>query len=86
MFGKMIWLSEFRRSGFKCEDLIPLRFCLQKLNDRTLELSNKTCLKCKCQSKQITMRKEKMLQLIESAFFENWILSIETINSIFLAK
>ena len=30
--------------------------------------------------------KRKMLQLIESAFFENWILSIETINSIFLAK
>ena len=32
------------------------------------------------------MRKEKMLQLIASALFENWILSIETINPIFLAK
>ena len=32
------------------------------------------------------MRKEKMLQLIASALFEKWILSIETINPIFLAK
>ena len=47
MFPKMIWLSEFWRSGFKCEEFIPLCFHLQMLNDRILKPNNETCLKCK---------------------------------------
>ena len=32
-----------------------------------------------------TLKREKMLQLIKSAFFEKWILSFETVNSTFYA-
>ena len=38
MFGKMIRFSQFRRTGFKCENLITLPFNLQVLSDRLLKL------------------------------------------------
>ena len=53
MFGKAIRPSEFRVSGFRCEDVILLRFHLQMLNDKMIKPNNKTCLKYKYQPKQI---------------------------------
>ena len=62
MFGKMIRFSEFRRSAFKCEDPITLRFHLQMLNDRMIKPNTETYLKCKYILKQITIRKEKNVE------------------------
>ena len=62
----------FSVSGFRCEDLTLLRFYLQMLNDKMLKPNNKTCLKCKYRLKHLTISKEKLQQLIESAFFEKW--------------
>ena len=70
---KMIWFSEFWRSGFSCEDPMLSHFHLQMLNDRKLKLENEACLKCKYQLRKIAMRREKMLQLIKSPFFEKWV-------------
>ena len=72
MFGKMIRLSEFRSSDFKCKDLKPLCFHLQMLRDRILN-NSETCLKHKYQLQQITITRGKMFQLIQSAFFEKWV-------------
>ena len=45
MFGNMIGLLKFWGSGFKCEDSILLRFCLQMLNDKMIKTNNEICLK-----------------------------------------
>ena len=34
MFGKTIWLSEFRVTGSRCENQIPLQFYVQMLNEK----------------------------------------------------
>ena len=73
MFGNMIGLSDFLESGFRYEDLILLRFCLQILNGEILKLNNEICLKSKYRLKQKIISKEKIMQLIKSAFFEKWI-------------
>ena len=44
MFGNMIGLSEFWSSGFRCEDLILLCFCLHILNYKMLKPNNE--IKC----------------------------------------
>ena len=64
MFGKMIRLSEFQRSDFRCKNQIRLRYYLRLLN---LE----THLKCKYQLKEITIKRGKIMQLKKYAFFEN---------------
>ena len=69
----MIGLSEFWGSGFKCENLILLCFCLQIGNDNILKPNNEIYLKCLYQLKQKTISREKMLQLVKGAFFEKWI-------------
>ena len=51
------------------------------LNDSMLKPTYQICLKCKYQLKQKTVTREKMLQLIKSAFFEKWILSFKILNS-----
>ena len=79
----MFELTEFWGSSFRCEEIILLRIYLQVLNDKMLKLNNEICLKCEYQIKIETIRSEKMLQLIKSAFFENWISSFETLNSTF---
>ena len=74
MFGNRTGLSEFWGSGFRCEDLIILGFCLQMLNDKMLKPTNtETFLKCKYHLKQKIIGREKMLQMIKGAFFEKWI-------------
>ena len=73
MFGKMIRLSEFWRSGFKCEDLMLLHLHLQILDGRMLKPNDETCLKCKFKLEQNTLRREKLLELIKSAYFEKWV-------------
>ena len=73
MFGNMIELSDFWGSGFRCEDLILLCFCLEILNGNMLKSANEICLKCKYQVQQETITREKMWQLIKSAFFEKLI-------------
>ena len=70
MFGNMIGLSEILGSGFRCEDLILVCFCLQMLHDKILKPNNEMCLKCEYQLKQKTIGREKILQLIKNAFFE----------------
>ena len=47
----MIGLSEFWGSGFGCEYLILLYFCLQMLNDNMLKPTYEICLECKYQLK-----------------------------------
>ena len=37
-----------------------------------LKPNNETCLQCKDQLKQITISREKMLQVTKSIFFEKW--------------
>ena len=59
MLGKMIRSSDFRVSGFRCEDLIFIRFYLQMLNDKMVKPNNKTCLKCKYQLKLIYNYKKR---------------------------
>ena len=73
MLGNMIGLSEIWGSGFRCEDLMLLCFCLKMLNDNMLKPKKEVRLKCKYQLKQKTIAREKMLQLIKSVFFEKWI-------------
>ena len=68
-----VWLSEFRRSGFKYEDQIPLRFHLQMSNDKMLRLNNETYLKCTYKLKQVNIRREKNVTTDKSAFFEKWV-------------
>ena len=51
------------------------------LNDKMLKPNNETCLQCKDQLKQITISREKMLQVTKSIFFEKWDWSFETLNS-----
>ena len=80
----MIWLTEFWGSGFRCEELILLHFCLQMLNDKILKSNNEICLKCEYQLKQKTTSREKNLQLIVSAEWK-MDLSFETLNSTFCA-
>ena len=57
---------------FRCRDLILFHFNLQMLNDKMLKPNNETCLQCKDQLKQITISREKMLQVTKSIFFEKW--------------
>ena len=57
---------------FRCRDLILFHFNLQMLNDKVLKPNNETCLQCKDQLKQITISREKMLQVTKSIFFEKW--------------
>ena len=66
MFGNMIWPSEFWGSGFGCEDLILLSFCLQMLNDNMLKPTNEICLKCKYHLSQKTIPREKMLHSLKN--------------------
>ena len=47
------------------------------LNGNMLKPTNEICLKCKYQLKQKTVTREKMLQLIKSAFFEKLIWSFQ---------
>ena len=61
MFGNMIRLSGFWASGFGCEDLILVCFCLQLLSDNMLKPTNEIRLKCQYQLKQKTMTREKVL-------------------------
>ena len=49
------------------------------------KLNNETCLKCKYQIKQITISREKMLQLRKMSF-EKCGSSFETLNLTFYAK
>ena len=67
MFGSITGLSEFRGSGFRCEDLILLCFCLQMLHDKILKVNNEN------HTKQKNTSSKKRLQPIKSAFFEKWI-------------
>ena len=55
----MIGLSQFCGSGFGCEDLILLCFCLEMLNDKMLKPTYEIYLKCKYQLKQKTITREK---------------------------
>ena len=57
---------------FRCRDLILFHFNLQMLNDKMLKPNNETCLQYKDQLKQITISREKMLQVTKSIFFEKW--------------
>ena len=41
----MIWLSEFWKSDFRCEELMFLRFYLQVLNDRMFKTNKETFMK-----------------------------------------
>ena len=50
------------------------------LDDRMLEPNDETCLKCKFKLEQNTLRGEKLLELIKSAFFEKWVCGFETLN------
>ena len=60
-------------SGFRCKNLILLCFCLQTGSDNMLKPNNEICFKCEYKLKQKTVSREKMLQLIKSAFSEKWI-------------
>ena len=71
MFGNMIGFSEFWGSGFRCEDLIMICFCLQIGNDNILKPNNEIWLKCEYQLKLKTIRTEKMLQLTKSVYLKN---------------
>ena len=73
MFGNIIGLSKFWGGGFRCEDRILLCFCLQIGNDNMLKPSNEISLKHGYQRKLKTICREKMPQLIKSAFFQKWI-------------
>ena len=47
--------------------------CLQTGSDNMLKPNNEICFKCENQLKQKTISRQKMLQLIKSAFSEKWI-------------
>ena len=70
MCGNTTGPSKFWGGGFGCEDLKLVCFCLHMLNNNMLKPTNEICLKCKYQLKQKTITREKILQLIKSAFFE----------------
>ena len=57
------WIDDwvFWVSGFRSENLIPLRFYLQMLNNKMLKPNNETYLKRKHQLKQITINRENIV-------------------------
>ena len=60
-FGNVVGPSEFWGSGFRWEDLMLIRFCLQMLNNKMLKPNNEILLKCAYKLDQKTIK----LQLIK---------------------
>ena len=71
MFGKTIWLPKCQVTSSRCEDVNPLHFYLQMLNDINVKISWES-LRCKFQLNQITKTREKMSQPMKTVFWEKW--------------